>query len=117
MAQALVPALTAVDFCCQVIEDREEFCRPELFPSVERTHLLQSQDFEQALSIGSEDYVCIMTRSHKDDTVCEAFALRTPARGILSSQMLVFSKWPAPLSRGALPVESAEVPPSGPPNR
>ena len=88
VAQALVPALSAVDFRCQVIEDREEFCRPELFPGVERTHLLQPQDFEGALSIGPEDYVCIMTRGHKDDMVCEAFALHTPARyiGIIGSR-------------------------------
>lgn len=36
MTQALVPELTAVDFRYQVIEDRAEFCRPELFPGVER---------------------------------------------------------------------------------
>lgn len=88
VAQALVPALAAVDFRCQVIEDREEFCRPGLFPGVERTHLLQPQDFERALPIGPEDYVCIMTRGHKDDMVCEAFALRTPAHyiGVIGSK-------------------------------
>ncbi len=88
VAQALVPALTAVDFRCQVVEDREEFCHPELFPGVEQTHLLQPADFERALSIGPEDYVCIMTRGHKDDMVCEAFALRTPARyiGVIGSR-------------------------------
>lgn len=88
VAQALVPALTAVDFRCQVVEDREEFCRPALFPGVEKTHLLQPQDFEGTLSIGPEDYVCIMTRGHKDDMVCEAFALRTPAHyiGVIGSR-------------------------------
>ena len=88
VAQALVPALTAVDFRCQVIEDREEFCHPELFPGVEKTHLLQVEDFEKELSVGPEDYVCIMTRGHKDDTACEAFALRTPAHyiGVIGSR-------------------------------
>ena len=88
VAQALVPALAAVDFRCQVIEDREEFCRPELFPGAERTYLLQPQDFEGVLSIGPEDYVCIMTRGHKDDMTCEAFALHTPARyiGVIGSR-------------------------------
>lgn len=88
VAQALVPALTVVDFRCQVVEDREEFCRPALFPGVEKTHLLQPQDFEGALSIGPEDYVCIMTRGHKDDMTCEAFALHTPARyiGVIGSR-------------------------------
>lgn len=88
VAQALVPALAAVDFRCHVIEDREEFCRPGLFPGVEKTHLLQPRDFERALSIGPEDYACIMTRGHKDDMVCEAFALRTPAHyiGVIGSR-------------------------------
>lgn len=88
VAQALVPALATVDFRCQVIEDREEFCRSELFPGVERTHLLQPRDFGRVLSIGPEDYVCIMTRGHKDDMTCEAFALRTPARyiGVIGSR-------------------------------
>lgn len=88
VAQALVPALAAVDFRCQVIEDRVEFCRPELFPGAERTRLLQPRDFERALSIGAEDYVCIMTRGHKDDMLCQAFALRTPARyiGVIGSR-------------------------------
>lgn len=88
VAQALVPTLAAVDFRCRVIEDREEFCRPELFPGVEKTHLLQEEDFENELSIGPEDYVCIMTRGHKDDMACEAFALRTPARyiGVIGSR-------------------------------
>lgn len=88
VAQALVPALTAVDFRCQVIEDREEFCRPELFPGAERTHLLRLEELEGALAITPEDYICIMTRGHKDDMGCEAFALTTPARyiGVIGSK-------------------------------
>lgn len=88
VAQALVPALAAVDFRCQVVEDREEFCRPGLFPGVEKTHLLQPRDFGRALTIGPEDYVCVMTRGHKGDMACEAFALRTPARyiGVIGSR-------------------------------
>ena len=44
VAQALVPALAAVDFRCVVLEDREDFCRPELFPGVEETRLIQNDD-------------------------------------------------------------------------
>ena len=88
VSQALVSALAAVDFRCHVIEDREEFCRPELFPGAECTTLLLPHEFEQALPIGPEDYICIMTRGHKDDMVCEAFALRTPAHyiGVIGSK-------------------------------
>ncbi len=41
VSQALVPVLKAVDFRCVVLEDREDFCRPELFPGAEigRAHV------------------------------------------------------------------------------
>lgn len=91
VAQALVPALAAVDFRCIVIEDREEFCHPELFPGVERTCLVQADELEQQVQVGPDDFLCIMTRGHKDDTVCEAFALRTPACyiGVIGSRRKV----------------------------
>ena len=79
VAQALVPVLAALEFRCVVVEDREEFCRPALFPAAEQTLLVPVDRLEQALDIGPEDYLCIMTRGHKNDTDCEAFALRTPA--------------------------------------
>lgn len=79
VAQSLVPALSAVDFRCVVLEDREDFCRPDLFPGVEETRLIRMDAIEETVSIGKDDYICIMTRGHKDDTICEAFALRTPA--------------------------------------
>lgn len=88
VSQALVPALAAVDFRCRVLEDRADFCNPSLFPGVERTVFLQSQEDWNTLSIGKKDYICIMTRGHKDDLACEAFALRTPARyiGVIGSR-------------------------------
>lgn len=88
VAQALVPALSAVDFRCVVLEDREDFCRPHLFPGVEETRLIRMDAIEDAVSIRADDYICIMTHGHKDDTICEAFALRTPARyiGVIGSR-------------------------------
>ena len=88
VAQALVPVLSAVDFRCWVLEDREDFCRPSQFPGVERTLLLRTAEDWDGLSIGKEDYVCIMTRGHKDDLICEAFALKTSARyiGVIGSR-------------------------------
>ena len=87
VAQALVPVLAGVEFRCVILEDRPEFCRPELFPGVEETRLLHQEEWDQ-LSIGPEDYICIMTRGHKNDTDCQAFALRTPARyiGVIGSR-------------------------------
>lgn len=88
VAQALVPALTAVDFRCWVLEDREDFCQPSLFPSAERTVLLRTDEDWNRLSIHRDDYICIMTRGHKDDLTCQAFALKTPARyiGVIGSR-------------------------------
>jgi len=88
VAQALVPILTSVDFRCRVLEDRADFCDPSLFPGAEQTVLLRTEEDWAGLSIKQEDYVCIMTRGHKDDLACEAFALKTPARyiGVIGSR-------------------------------
>lgn len=93
VAQALVPALTAVNFRCVILEDREEFCRPELFPGVEETKLIDNNHIEDYISVTPEDYICIMTRGHKDDLICEAYALKTPACyiGVIGSRKKVAS--------------------------
>ena len=79
VAQALVPALSAVNFRCVILEDREDFCRPELFPGVEETMLIDNNHIEDYITVTPEDYICIMTRGHKDDMICEAYAMKTPA--------------------------------------
>ena len=88
VAQALVPALAAVDFRCVVLEDREDFCRPELFPGVEETRLIQNGDPAAYAGITAEDYVAVMTRGHKDDFTVQAQALKTPAKyiGVIGSR-------------------------------
>lgn len=93
VAQALVPALTAVNFRCVILEDREEFCRPELFPGVEETKLIDNQHIEDYIQVTPEDYICIMTRGHKDDMICEAYAMKTPACyiGVIGSRKKVAS--------------------------
>lgn len=88
VAQALVPALAAVDFRCVVLEDREDFCRPELFSGVEEIRLVAMDQIKTALSVTEDDYICIMTRGHKNDLFCEAYALTTPAHyiGVIGSR-------------------------------
>ncbi len=88
VTQALVPVLAFVDFRCVVVEDREEFCRKELFPEADETLLIPVGKWGECLKIGSADYVCIMTRGHQSDLECEAFALGTSARyiGVLGSR-------------------------------
>lgn len=88
VAQALVPALAAVEFRCIVLEDREDFCRPELFPGAEETRLIQNDDPGAYADITAEDYIAVMTRGHKDDLVVQAHALKTPAKyiGVIGSR-------------------------------
>lgn len=88
IAQALVPILSGVDFRCVILEDRPEFCRPELFPGVEEVRLMKPEEWEEKLQVTPYDYICVMTRGHKNDTDCQAFALRTEARyiGVIGSR-------------------------------
>lgn len=88
VSQALVPVLKAVDFRCVVLEDREDFCRPELFPGAEEIRLIQNDDPTAYREITAEDYVVVMTRGHKDDLAVQAQALKTPARyiGVIGSR-------------------------------
>lgn len=87
VAQALVPALSAVDFRCVVLEDREDFCRKELFPQAEETLLIDNSRISDFITVRQDDYVVIMTRGHKDDTIIQAQALKTPAHyiGVIGS--------------------------------
>lgn len=88
VSQALVPALGAVDFRCIILEDREEFCRPELFPGAESVLLIENSHIEDYVHITAADYVCIMTRGHKDDLMVQAQVLKTPAAyiGVIGSR-------------------------------
>ncbi len=88
VSQALVPALAAVDFRCVVLEDRQDFCRPELFPGVIDTILIDINKVHDYIQIQEEDYVCIMTRGHKDDLIVQAQVLETEAHyiGVIGSK-------------------------------
>ena len=88
VAQSLVPALAAVDFRCIVLEDREDFCRPVLFPGAEETRLIHIDDPAAYADITENDFVCVMTRGHKDDLLVQAQALKTPAHyiGVIGSR-------------------------------
>lgn len=88
VAQALVPALAAVNFRCIVLEDRPEFARPELFPGVEETRLVDMNDLSLLQKeITANDCVCIMTRGHQNDIVVQSAMMKTPARyiGVIGS--------------------------------
>lgn len=88
VAQALVPVLAGVEFRCVVLEDRAEFCRPELFPGAEDCRLIDFDRIPDSVCMGAEDYAVILTRGHKCDQAAVAAALKTPARyiGVIGSR-------------------------------
>ncbi len=88
VAQALVPALAAIDFRCVVLEDRQDFCRPELFPGVDATILIDNAEIAEYITVTAQDYAVIVTRGHKDDQLVQAQMLKTPARyiGVIGSR-------------------------------
>ena len=76
VAQELVPVLQHVGFRCVVMDDREEFTKPELFPTAETIIQGDFRRISDYISLGSEDYVCVMTRGHAYDTVVQAQVLK-----------------------------------------
>ncbi len=76
VAQALAPVLSSIQFRCVVMDDRPEFASPELFPGAESVILGDFRRIADYVSIGPEDYVCVMTRGHAYDTVVQAQVLR-----------------------------------------
>lgn len=76
VAQELVPVLSHVGFRCVVMDDRKEFADPILFPTAEDVILGDFQCISDYVSIGAEDYVCVMTRGHAYDTVVQAQVLK-----------------------------------------
>lgn len=76
VAQELVPVLSHVGFRCVVMDDREEFTKKELFPGAEEVICGDLQNIGNYMTIGNDDYVCVMTRGHAYDTVVQAQVLR-----------------------------------------
>lgn len=79
VSQALVPVLAPLDFPCVVLEDREEFADPRLFPLAREVRLVDFRCLDRELSLTDEDYVCIMTRGHQNDLLVQQQVLRMPA--------------------------------------
>lgn len=88
VAQELEPVLSHLGFRCVVLDDRPEFTRRELFPTAEEVRTIDFQNIGRELSIGQEDYVCVMTRGHASDTAVQAQVLkRHPAYvGVIGSR-------------------------------
>lgn len=76
VAQELEPVLSHVGFRCVVLDDRPEFTRRELFPTAEEIRLVDFNRLSDFVTLGEEDYVCVMTRGHAYDTAVQAQILR-----------------------------------------
>ena len=76
VAQELVPVLSHVGFRCVVMDDRAEFTKKELFPGAEEVICGDLQNIGNYMTIGNDDYVCVMTRGHAYDTVVQAQVLK-----------------------------------------
>ena len=85
---ALAHMASILDFDITVIDDREEFTRPELFPGAWRVLLADFSSLEKTLTVRREDYIAVMTRGHLCDTEVERFALQTEASyiGVVGSR-------------------------------
>lgn len=88
VAQALVPALAAVEFRCVVLEDRAELCRLELFPGAEEVLPIDNSRVADFVALTREDWVVIMTRGHRDDLLIQSQVMKTPVRyiGVIGSR-------------------------------
>lgn len=89
VAQQLVPTLSRIGFNCIVLEDREEFAKAELFSGVVSTKIVDMENlYEFCKEVTKNDYICIMTRGHKDDYIIQRQVLKTPARyiGVIGSR-------------------------------
>ena len=76
VAQELVPVLSHVGFRCVVMDDRAEFTKTELFSGAEEVICGDLQNIGHYMTIGNDDYVCVMTRGHAYDTVVQAQVLK-----------------------------------------
>ena len=88
VARDLVPVLAHVGFRCVVMDDREAFANPRVFPQAERTVMGDMEHISDYVDIRPRDYVCVMTRGHQFDYYVQkqAMALHPYYIGIMGSR-------------------------------
>lgn len=81
VAQALVPVLKSLSFDCYVVDDRKELLNREVFLEADRFQLIDFVKIGDFIKehVREKDFVCIMTKGHKDDYATLVPALRSPA--------------------------------------
>ena len=88
VARELVPLLSHLGFKCVVIDDREEFAKPEVFPTAHKVLLAEYTKLNEVCKLNCMDYAVVMTRGHVHDANCERFLLTTPVPyiGVMGSK-------------------------------
>ena len=88
LAQEVVPVLSHLGFRCVVLDDREEFFKPELFTGAEEVRCVDFKNLASSVQITENDYVAVMTRGHLHDADVERFVLNTPVHyiGVVGSR-------------------------------
>ncbi len=79
VGQALAQQAVLIGFDVTIVDDRSEFCRPELFPS---GVVLKCEGMAQTLShypLGADSYVVILTRNHQFDAAVLEACIHKPA--------------------------------------
>jgi xanthine dehydrogenase accessory factor len=88
VSQQIVPLAARVGFNVTVIDDREEFADPGLFPDAQEVVKHGFEDVMDGLPLDSSSFLVIVTRGHSFDKEVLDQALRTNARyvGMIGSK-------------------------------
>lgn len=88
VAQQLVPLLAHVGFRCVVMDDRQEFAGPQVFPDAVETIVGDLEHISDYIQVKDSDYFCVMTRGHQYDYYVQrqALSLKPCYIGIMGSR-------------------------------
>lgn len=89
VAKAVCGLAARLDFAVTVCDDRPAFANTERFPQAETVICDSFENAVSRLCIRSGDYVCVMTRGHRWDSVCLEAVLAGPQPtylGMIGSQ-------------------------------
>lgn len=110
VSMAVASAAHTAGFAIGVVDDREAFANAQRFPMAREIYTTYEDAFEK-IRPNAATYVVIVTRGHKDDMRCLAWAVRTDARyiGMIGSKRKVLSVYKALEKEGYRPEEFERV--------
>jgi xanthine dehydrogenase accessory factor len=96
VSMAVAAAAHAAGFGVGVVDDREQFANKQRFPMAQEIFTNYEDAFAR-LKPTASSYLIIVTRGHKEDMRCLAWAVRTEARyiGMIGSKRKVLSVYQA----------------------